>query len=44
VEAFALTMENMQKIFFTWPDETRFYPGHDQEVVLEMNARFLKPL
>ena len=27
-EAFALTMQNMQKIFFTWPDETRFYPGH----------------
>jgi glyoxylase-like metal-dependent hydrolase (beta-lactamase superfamily II) len=27
-EAFALTMQNMQNIFFTWPDETRFYPGH----------------
>jgi glyoxylase-like metal-dependent hydrolase (beta-lactamase superfamily II) len=27
-EAFAITMQNMQNIFFTWPDETRFYPGH----------------
>ena len=27
-EAFALTMRNMQNIFFTWPDNTRFYPGH----------------
>jgi glyoxylase-like metal-dependent hydrolase (beta-lactamase superfamily II) len=27
-DAFALTMGNMQNIFFTWPDETRFYPGH----------------
>ena len=27
-EAFALTMQNMQAIFFTWPDETVFYPGH----------------
>ena len=27
-EAFVLTMQNMQKIFFTWSDETIFYPGH----------------
>jgi len=27
-QAFALTMQNMQNIFFTRPDETRFYPGH----------------
>ena len=27
-EAFALTMQNMQDVFFTWPDEMRFYPGH----------------
>ena len=27
-EAFALTMGNMQEIFFTWPDKTCFYPGH----------------
>ena len=27
-EAFALTMGNMQKIFFTWPDNIKFYPGH----------------
>ena len=27
-EAFLLTMQNMQKNFFTWPDDTIFYPGH----------------
>ena len=27
-EAFALTMQNMQNIFFAWPDETQFFPGH----------------
>ena len=27
-KAFTLTMENMQEIFFGWPDETQFYPGH----------------
>jgi glyoxylase-like metal-dependent hydrolase (beta-lactamase superfamily II) len=27
-EAFALTMQNMKNIFFTWPNDTRFYPGH----------------
>lgn len=25
---FATTMETMQQIVFTWPDETRFFPGH----------------
>lgn len=25
---FATTMHTMQEIVFTWPDETRFYPGH----------------
>lgn len=25
---FALTMKNMQAIFFSWPDEIVFYPGH----------------
>lgn len=25
---FATTMRTMQEIVFTWPDETRFYPGH----------------
>ena len=33
-EAFALTMQNMQAIFFTWPDETRFYPGHGPSGVI----------
>lgn len=27
-ETFTLTMSNMQKVFFTWPDDTLFYPGH----------------
>jgi glyoxylase-like metal-dependent hydrolase (beta-lactamase superfamily II) len=27
-DAFALTMQNMQNIFFTWSDDTHFYPGH----------------
>ncbi len=27
-ERFAETMRNMQAIFFSWPDETIFYPGH----------------
>jgi hydroxyacylglutathione hydrolase len=27
-EDFTTTMENMQKIVFAWPDETRFFPGH----------------
>ncbi len=27
-ERFAETMRNMQAIFFAWPDETIFYPGH----------------
>jgi hydroxyacylglutathione hydrolase len=27
-QAFALTMQNMENIFFTWSDETRFFPGH----------------
>jgi glyoxylase-like metal-dependent hydrolase (beta-lactamase superfamily II) len=25
---FATTMQTMQQIVFTWPDETRFFPGH----------------
>jgi glyoxylase-like metal-dependent hydrolase (beta-lactamase superfamily II) len=25
---FSTTMRTMQEIVFTWPDETRFYPGH----------------
>lgn len=25
---FTTTMRTMQEIVFTWPDETRFYPGH----------------
>lgn len=33
-ETFALTMQNMQAIFFTWPDETRFYPGHGPSGVI----------
>jgi len=33
-EAFALTMQNMQNIFFTWLDETRFYPGHGPSGVI----------
>ena len=28
LQAFALTMQNMKSVFFTWPDETRFFPGH----------------
>jgi hydroxyacylglutathione hydrolase len=27
-EDFATTMRTMQEIIFSWPDETRFYPGH----------------
>ncbi len=27
-EDFETTMENMQKIVFKWPDDTRFFPGH----------------
>jgi glyoxylase-like metal-dependent hydrolase (beta-lactamase superfamily II) len=27
-EDFATTMRTMQQIVFTWPDETRFFPGH----------------
>jgi len=27
-EAFALTMQNMQGIFFSWSDDTLFFPGH----------------
>ena len=27
-EDFAATMQTMQQVVFTWPDETRFYPGH----------------
>ncbi len=27
-QAFALTMQTMQAIFFTWPEDTMFYPGH----------------
>jgi len=27
-ERFTETMRNMQAIFFAWPDETVFYPGH----------------
>jgi hydroxyacylglutathione hydrolase len=27
-EDFSRTMKTMQEIVFTWPDETRFYPGH----------------
>ena len=33
-ETFALTMRNMQNIFFSWPDEIRFYPGHGQSGVI----------
>jgi hydroxyacylglutathione hydrolase len=25
---FQITMETMGKVVFSWPDETRFYPGH----------------
>lgn len=28
VEDFAVTIHTMQTIVFTWPDVTRFYPGH----------------
>jgi len=31
---FALTMQNMQKIFFTWSDETSFFPGHGPSGVI----------
>jgi len=31
---FTLTMQNMQTIFFTWPNETRFYPGHGPSGVI----------
>ncbi len=31
---FALTMETLQKIVFTWPDETRFFPGHGPSGVI----------
>jgi glyoxylase-like metal-dependent hydrolase (beta-lactamase superfamily II) len=27
-EAFTLTLRNLQSFFFTYPDETIFYPGH----------------
>ena len=27
-DEFTTTMHTMQEIVFTWPDETRFYPGH----------------
>jgi hydroxyacylglutathione hydrolase len=27
-EDFATTMDTMQQIVFTWPDETQFFPGH----------------
>ena len=31
---FATTMQIMQEIVFTWPDETRFYPGHGPSGVI----------
>ncbi len=33
-------MRTMQEIVFTWPDETRFYPGHGPsgEIVQERSA------
>ena len=27
-EEFATSMRTMQEVIFTWPDRTRFYPGH----------------
>lgn len=33
-EEFATTMRTMQQIIFTWPDETRFYPGHGPSGVI----------
>ncbi len=33
-EEFAITMRTMQQIVFTWPDETRFYPGHGPSGVI----------
>ena len=31
---FATTMRTMQEIIFTWPDDTRFYPGHGPSGVI----------
>lgn len=31
---FSITMRTMQKIVFTWPDETVFYPGHGPSGVI----------
>ena len=33
-EAFALTMQIMQNIFFTWLDKMRFFPGHGSSGVI----------
>lgn len=33
-EDFTTTMGTMEKIVFSWPDETRFYPGHGPSGVI----------
>lgn len=33
-EDFTTTMDTMRQIVFTWPDETRFYPGHGPSGVI----------